>query len=140
MVDPHTIATFAFAQLRRDPSFGPRFPWIRNTVVCVESDLVTEVIEGMSAHYFPDGATVACYYPSDQRFMFIKVDGPHPTGTAPPGPNVAHNRYGAFTVGMMVDAIYAGNQDWDHLPRFSERLSDRAEVSTAKVEKKLAFT
>lgn len=139
MVDAHTIATFAFAQLRRDPSFGPKFPWVRNTVVCVESDLVTEVIEGMSAHYFPDGGTLACYYPSEQRFMFINVDGPHPAGARPRGDDVAHNRYGTFTVGMVVEAVYAGNQNWDDLPRFSSGSSRPAEVSTVQIEKKLAL-
>jgi hypothetical protein len=138
MVDSHTVATFAFAQLRRDPSFGPKFPWIRNTVVCVESDLATDVIEGMAARYFPDGSTLACYYPAAQRFMFIQIDGPHKASTpeAEPRVGVAHNRFGAFTVGMLVDAVYAGRTDWDDLPAFGQ---DRAEVSTAEVEKHLSL-
>jgi hypothetical protein len=42
-VDPHTLATFAFAQLQRDPSFRRRFPSLRNVYVCIESDLIEDV-------------------------------------------------------------------------------------------------
>lgn len=135
MVDPHTVATFAFAQLRRDPSFAARFPWVRNTVVCIESDLATDVLEGMSTHYFPDGATVACYYPAEHRMMFIMADGPKPAGKSSPSAAVVSNRLGTLTIGMLVDAIYAGSHDWDAV--FN---SERAEVSTVTVEQNLALT
>lgn len=135
MVDSHTVATFAFAQLRRDPSFAARFPWVRNTVVCVDSDLASDVLEGMSTHYFPEGATVACYYPTQHRMMFIMADGPKPATERPAGTSVISNRLGTLTIGMLVDAIYAGSHDWDAM--FS---SERAEVSTVTVEQNLALT
>lgn len=134
MVDAHTVATFAFAQLRRDPEFRVRFPWVRNTVVCVESDSASDVLEGMSKHYFPDGATIACYYPAEHRMMFIMADGPKPATDRSTEADFADNRFGTLTVGMLVDAIYAGSHDWDAI--FT---GERAEVSTAAVEIGLAL-
>ena len=135
MVDPHTVATFAFAQLRRDPEFRVRYPWVRNTVVCIESDLATDVFEGMLTHYAPGGATVACYYPAEHRIRFFVADGPKPATERSAIGHVANNRFGTLTVGMLVEAIYSGNRDWDAL--FSREMAD---VSTAGVEKNLALT
>jgi hypothetical protein len=140
MVDAHTIATFAFAQLRRDPSFGPRFPWVRNTIVCVESDLASDVLSNMAAHHFPQGCTIACYYPTEHRFMFIRVDGPHKAGThkaEPRGGDVARDTYGEITIGMLVDSIYSSQKDWDLAKLSSDQMV--GEVSTVEVEKALAL-
>jgi hypothetical protein len=141
MVDPHTIATFAFAQMRRDPEFGPRFPWIRNTIVCVESDLADDVLMGQMLNHFPEGGTVACYYPSDHRMMFIWVDKPetakeHDPKTAHPRTIQARDVNRDLTIGMLVDTMYrdrGGN--WSHLPVFGI-----GQASTAEVEKQLALT
>ncbi|MCV7424392.1 hypothetical protein H7K45_27985 [Mycobacterium yunnanensis] len=143
MVDAHTIATFAFAQMRRDPGFGPRFPWVRNTVVCVESDLVDDVLVGQFAHYFPEGGTVACYYPQDQRFMFIQVGAPQSPGTARGAPHPdtlhAHDKQRKLTMGMVIDSIYRDRDgDYAHLPRFTS--AQIGEASTVEVEKTLLFT
>ncbi|OBF91043.1 hypothetical protein A5791_15785 [Mycobacterium sp. 852002-51163_SCH5372311] len=156
MVDAHTIATFAFAQMRRDPDFGARFPWVRNTVVCVESDLASDVLEGQVAHYFPEGgATIACYYPRDHRMMFIQVGGPYKPDEAPPPPAhamTAHNVKNELTIGMIVDAIYhKRGGDFSHLPIYGQGRGGKAarhddgaplmgEASTREVEKKLALT
>ena len=66
-VDPHTLATFAFAQLQRDPSFRRRFPTLRNVYVCIESDLIEDVRRQAQEH-FPNGGEIACYFPRDHRF------------------------------------------------------------------------
>lgn len=136
MVDPHTVATFAFAQLRRDPEFTVRYPWVHNTIVCVESDLAADVLS-MAAHYFPDPdgrGTLACYYPAEHRMMFVVADGPKPASERPAGAAVADDRFGALTIGMLIDAIYAGNHDWDAMLS-----GQRAEVSTVAVEKNLTL-
>ena len=141
MVDTHTIATFAFAQRRRDPDFGPRFPWIRNTVVCVESDLADDVLSGQMLHYFPEGGTIACFYPREHRMMFIWVDKPEKPGEREPHPTTiqAHDAHRKLTMGMLVDSIYRDRHgDWSHLPRWERpRVGD---VSTVAIEKKLALT
>lgn len=142
MVDAHTIATFAFAQMRRDPEFGPRFPWVRNTVVCVESDLVDDVLIGQMVHYFPEGGTIACYYPRDQRFMFVSVAAPRrpeKDEQLDPATISAHDANRQLTVGMIVDAIYRNRGgDWGHLPVWAPE--HVGEASTVEVEKKLALT
>lgn len=157
MVDSHTIATFAFAQMHRDPAFGPRFPWVRNTIVCVESDLAEDVLFGQMVHYFTEtGGTLACYFPRDQRFMFIYVDAPVLAGEGreklpPPTPGVRHvqdSRENPITIGELVHAIYKRRQgDFGYLPKWSAPMgfqeSDQGlygEASTAEIEKQLALT
>ncbi|MBE5471600.1 hypothetical protein ACM0CQ_02570 [Mycobacteroides abscessus subsp. abscessus] len=129
MVDPHTIATFAFAQLRRDPKFARRFPKVRNTVVCIESDLMSTVLEGQLRHHFPDGGTVACYYPEDHRFVFFPAT-PAPVGAEPdtsdPDTVVANDLHGQLTVGMVIAGV---------LPT-----SPIGELSTIEIEKALVVT
>lgn len=136
MVDPHTIATFSFAQLRRDPDFRPRFPWLQNTVVCVESDLATDVLEGMKEHYLAGKyATLACYYPEEHQFRFLKIVGPYTRESRPEidPAHVAHNRRGEFTIGMLIGAVYFDVDD-------DIAALTRGEFSTVEVEKKLALT
>jgi hypothetical protein len=138
MADAHTIATFAFAQLRRDPSFGPQFPWVRNTLVCVESDLASDVLTNMGTHYFPNGCTLACYHPAEHRFIFINVDGPHAPGTpgakVKPGTDVANDARGEITIGMLIDGMYPSRKDWDKLANQMV-----GEISTVEVERALSL-
>lgn len=143
MVDAHTLATFAYATLRRDPQFNIRLPWVRNTVVCVESDLVDDVLTGQVQHYFPRGATVAVYYPDSHRFMFVWVKGTPASakpGDSAPDAIVAHDRHRALTMGMMADAIYRNRQgDYSDLPRFG-RGALIAEESTAAIERTMMLS
>jgi hypothetical protein len=138
MADPHTVATFVFAQLRRDPSFGPQFPWVRNTIVCIESDLASDVLNNMAAHYFPERCTIACFYPSEHRFMFIQTDGPHKPGTPGakirPGVDVANDARSEITIGFLVDSIYSSHKDWDGL-----KAQMVGEVSTVQIEQSLSL-
>lgn len=142
MVDPHTIATFAFAQMRRDPTFGPRFPWVRNTVVCVETDLADDILSGQMVHYFPGGGTIACYYPTKQRFMFIWIDAPYSRNRAPKeyggGTIVMHDTLRQPTIGMLMDSLYKERQD-DRSPSTSHARGQFGEASTAEIEKILAL-
>jgi len=157
MVDPHTIATFAFAQMRRDPAFGPRFPWVRNTIVCVESDLVDDVLTGQMVHYFGGtGGTVACYFPSDQRFMFVYVGAPviASAGQEPPTPppgvrHVRDSRENPITIGELVNTLYEQRKgDYSHLPNWNTETGFQesqepplfGEASTVEIEKQLALT
>lgn len=146
MGDVHTLATFAFAQMRRDPEFRAEFPWIRNTVVCVESDRMDDVLSGQMAHYLPGGGTIACYYPDDHRFMFAWVDAPgRATGDenvpggeyTDDGRLVIDDKHGTITIGMVIDTMYRDNAgDYSHLPRFERRVGT---ASTVEVEKTLSF-
>jgi hypothetical protein len=158
VVDPHTIASFAFAQMRRDPAFGSRFPWVRNTVVCVESDLMDDVLTGQMVHYFREtGGTVACYFPRDQRFMFVYVGKPvvAEEGQPPPQPTpgvrqMEDSREHPMTVGEIVNAIYEQrNSDFSYLPTWSAETGIQeshwgkplvGEASTVEIEKQLALT
>ena len=133
MVDAHTVATFAFAQLRRDPDFAKRFPWLRNTVVCIESDRVSVVMDGLMSHHFPEGGTVACYYPQGHRFMFIKSLPARQSIEPGTVPVVANDPKGELTMGMIIDAMYSKHVDWD-----TEALQI-GEASTLEVEKRLSL-
>lgn len=137
MVDPHTIATFAFTQMRRDPEFRNQFPWLRNTIVCVESDLVANVLSERTVTHFPEGATVACYYPEDQRFMFITAS-PGLTQQLSDESVIARDDHRTLTIGMLVDSIFSDrNGDYSDLPQFQP--GRVAQASTKEVEKTLAL-
>lgn len=126
--DPHTLATFAFAQLQRDPSFRQRFPKLRNVFVCVESDLMEDV-RREATHHFPDGGEIACYFPHRQRLMFVRHAG---RSTFPNAGEVlpASDEDGAMTIGMIVDML-TKDPDW---------IDQLAEVSTRDaVEKQMTF-
>lgn len=157
MVDAHTIATFAFAQMRRDPEFGARFPWVRNTIVCVDSDLVDDVLTGQMVHYFGEtGGTIACYYPREQRFMFAYIDVPviAKDGEPPPQPTpgvreVKDSQENPMTIGQLVNALYEQRKgDFSYLPTYdprtgiqeSRKVSPVGEASTVEIEKDLALT
>lgn len=82
-LDPHTVAALAFARLRTNPTFQRLYPWLRHTVVCVDTDLVSEVHERM-LHLVTEGGegSVACYFPQQQMFVFTPVGVA--TGAEPP--------------------------------------------------------
>lgn len=157
MVDPHTIATFAFARMRRDPTFAQTFPWVRNTVVCVESDIADDVLTGQIAHYFSEtGGTIACYFPRDQRFMFMAVgapikarEGEPPTEPTPGVRQMRDNRENPLTIGEVVNKLYEQRQgDYSYLPTYDPRTGVKhaaqpplfGEASTVEIEKELALT
>ena len=126
--DPHTLATFAFAQLQRDPSFRRRFPKLRNVYVCVESDLMEDVRREATEH-FPDGGEIACYFPKRQRIMFVRHAGTGTFPTAVAEVLSANDKDGAITIGMIVDML-TKDPDW---------MDQLTEVSTREVEKQPTF-
>ncbi len=126
--DPHTLATFAFAQLQRDPLFRQRFPKLRNVYVCVESDLMEDVRREAIEH-FPDGGEIACYYPRHQRLMFVRHAGVGAFPSAGGDVLTANDRDGAITIGMIVDML-TKDPDW---------MDQLTEVSTHDVEKQPTF-
>lgn len=144
MVDAHTIATYAFAQLRRDPTFNERLPWVRNTIVCVDSDLVDDVLFGQVREHFPRGASIACYFPDRKQFIFFYAKNPKPgakPGDSSPDAVVAHNRHD-LTMGMVADTIQMSRRSEDRrdfdLTSILGRRPLMAEESTAALEQ--AFT
>lgn len=105
--DPHTVATFAFARLQRDPAFRRRFTGLRNVYVCVESDLLEDVRRQATEH-FPDGGEFACYFPSEKKLVF---------GVRHAGRGLFENAREVLpaapdqTIGMVVD-ILTKDPDW----------------------------
>ncbi len=123
--DPHTLATFAFAQLQRDRSFRRKFPNLRDVFVCVESDLMEDVRRRATEH-FPDGGEIACYFPDRQRIMFVRHAGRGKFSTAGEVLEAARGQ----TIGMVVDMLNL-RPDW-----LDQGLR---EVSTRAVEKQPIF-
>ncbi|MGB3676214.1 MAG: hypothetical protein WA988_17415, partial [Candidatus Nanopelagicales bacterium] len=85
--DPHTIATFGFAQKNRDAEFrDSEYPWVRNTVVCIDTDPSEDTVVERLATYFPDGGTLAVHCRGVSRMKFLKagarseVSGSHDVG------------------------------------------------------------
>jgi hypothetical protein len=91
-----------------------------------------EDVRRQAKEHFPDGGEIACYYPRDQRLMFVSHGG---HGRLPGGDdsdNVlqAYDKAGAMTIGMIVDMI-TKDPDWmDQGVR---------EVSTREVEMQPLF-
>lgn len=130
-IDPHSAATFAFAQLQREPSFRRRFSSLRNVYVCVESDLMDEVRRQATTH-FPKGGSIACYYPSEQRFMFVRHGGLGELGPSEDEDTIkANDTAGRMTIGMVVDMITKAS-DWMDV--------GLGEVSTVEVEKHMSLS
>lgn len=145
-MNPHTIAALAFARLRTRPSFERHYPWLRNTVVCVETDLVSEVQERM-LHLLPGGGegSVACYFPSRQMFVFRPVGVA--TGAEPPdeppglrtlftSDDVPHDQ---LTMGQAFATADLLSDRLKNLP--TTKRPDRIGIeSTTEIEKELALT
>lgn len=147
MVDPHTIATFTFAHLRRDPRFRKKFPWVHHTVICVDSDRVTDVLSGQMRLHFPEGGTIACYFPEEHRFVFVRVGayGQARGGEGVPGWSytddgrlVIDDKGATVTMGEVVKFIYdESRRSSAGLPK-SERQT--GSTSTREAERALALT
>jgi len=145
-MNPHTVAALAFARLRTKPSFRRLYPWLRNTVVCVETDLASEVQERM-LHLLPEGGegSVACYFPSRQMFIFMPVGVA--TGAQPPeevpgfktlftSDDVPHDQ---MTMGQAFGTADLLSDRLKSLP--TTRRPDRIGIeSTTEIEKELART
>ncbi|WP_240498052.1 hypothetical protein [Williamsia sp. 1135] len=113
--DPRTVATFGFAQNNRDQDFrDERYPWVRSTVVCIDDDPADDVVVERLKHYFPDGGTVAVHCRSISRMKFLKVDAgsrPDDGEAINGGDDTTMTATGYTSIGMMVDAVYRGD-DW----------------------------
>jgi hypothetical protein len=84
-----------------------------------------EDVRREATEHFPDGGEIACYYPDDQRLMFIRHAG---RGLFDSAGEVIHSSTGQ-TVGMIVDLL---NKD----PDWTDRLTS---MSTTKVEDQPVF-
>lgn len=123
--DPHTLATFAFAQLQRDPAFRARFPRLRNVFVCVDTDAMEDV-QRQATEHFPEGGEIACYFPAHQRIMFVRHAG---RGQFASAGEMLQSAPGQ-TIGMVVDML-TKSPDW-----IDEGVR---EFSTREVEKQPQF-
>ena len=137
-MNPHTVAALAFTRLRTNPTFQRTYPWLRNTVVCIDTDLVSEVQERM-LHLVPEGGagSVACYFPQRQLFVFTPVGvatGPEPPDEQPgfrtlfTSDDVPHDK---MTMGQAFETA-------DMLAGRTSHLVGRE--STTKIEAELALS
>lgn len=133
MADPHTTATFAFAALQREPEFRKAFSWLHNTIVCIESDTMAEVVNDRMTRLFPDGGSIACYFPDRRRMYFAQaVPRSSPRRREPlSGDDILNLQEATTTVGAVFD--WLASQNGIDSVEFGE-------VSTVEVEKKLALT
>jgi hypothetical protein len=141
-MDPHTKAALTFAELRRKRWFPKNHPWVRNTVVCVESDLVNDVQERFF-QLLPNGghASVACYFPERKQFVFVPVNVTLDALLETPGlkelftsDDIPHEH---FTMGQAIATADMLRQDWSSLPPEERPVGYE---STAEIEKNLALT
>lgn len=112
---PHAIATFGFASENRKPKFRHgEYDWVRNTLVCLSSDVADDAIAERLATYFSERATVASFDEASRRMRFITVDPGKGIETNPQRTCVEDGTMrasGDVTIGMLVDTIYA-DDDW----------------------------
>lgn len=143
MVDPHTVATFAFAMLARDPELRRRRWWLPNTLVCVESDLIADVLYGSAEHYFPEGdTTLAVYYPDQQQFMFVNIV-PKEMNKNTLTLEESRRQAGKLTMHRIIERVYAGKVDRGDLPFVELPRPDGSlvhTVSTAEIERRLVLS
>ena len=115
-------ATMGFLAKDREVEFreGTSFGWVRNTVVCLDTDLADMVISDRAYHYFPTVKSTAAVLLPHNEFKFIwtaagQKTSPEEVAAAKQdddGPMIVQ---GDATMGMIVASIYAG--DWtDNLP------------------------
>ncbi|MCS3879711.1 hypothetical protein M2359_003340 [Gordonia amarae] len=116
--DPRTVATFGFAQHNRKAEFRDvEYPWVRNTVTCIDDDPADDVVVERLKHYFPDGGTVAVHIRDAGRMKFLKVgrgadvEQDSFVSDGEPGDEGPLQATGFTSMGMMADAIYRGD-DW----------------------------
>lgn len=114
----HNTATLNFMAKDREVEFreGESFGWVRNTVVCIDTDFADMVITDRAYFYFPTSpstAGVAMPLGTDELMKFIWIGPGHrPTdeevadAESNDGPIQAQ---GDATMGMLVESIYAGN-------------------------------
>ena len=70
--DRHTTATIGFVEKVRDPQIrNGNLSWVRNTVICTESDLADGVIGERVGHYFPSVPSTAAVLRASGRMQFI---------------------------------------------------------------------
>lgn len=111
---PHAVATFGFARHNRDIGFRDgTYPWVRNTVVCIDDDPGEDTVVERLKAYFPAGGTVAVHCRDLGRMKFLKV-GAGSEGrddAQDDGNNDPLTATGYVSMGMMVDTIYR-DEDW----------------------------
>lgn len=134
--NPHAVAAFSYAMLQRDPEFRAAYPWVRNAVVCVDSDDPDEVISDRVATYTGDPTAIACYFPSERRMRFMKVTGGRKASAKERQAALAQGYFTArdrVNIGELVRAVLDGTPP----ERRTGENGDAAEVSTATVEQRL---
>ncbi|MGW5575202.1 hypothetical protein ACWEVD_28710 [Nocardia thailandica] len=116
--DPHTVATFGFASNNRHPEFRDSRPYLTNTVVSIDPDVVEEVwIERGNAYFGNKLRSAAVWMPdrSEWRYLF----GEEPDTTAPSRGSDDSNPISVHaiqvTMGMLADVINHDTQ-WSETP------------------------
>jgi len=111
----HNTASLNFMAQDRDKDFreGEQFGWVRNTVVCIDTDLADMVVADRAYFYFPTSASTAGVSMPNNRMMFIWIGAGRPPDDADAAAADSEDGpiqvQGDTTMGMLVDSIYAGN-------------------------------
>lgn len=111
--DRHTTATFGYAKWNLDPQFRNHdYPWLYNTLVAVDEDVVEEIVIERGGYYFGDARrTAAVWMPAIERMKFIEAN---------PGEMAEHREEGdsqdrqaalQMTMGM-VAAVVNRSDSW----------------------------
>ncbi|WP_433734848.1 hypothetical protein ACQP0C_42045 (plasmid) [Nocardia sp. CA-129566] len=112
--DPHTTATFGFANWNRDPDFrNNRYPWLHNTLVALDSDVAEEiVIERGGAYFNEKDRTAAVWMPAIERMKFFKANqGETPNDHEPDEESTQRQPALQSTMGMIA-AVVNRSEDW----------------------------
>jgi hypothetical protein len=71
----HTAATIGFISKNRDPEIRRGdLSWVRNTLICVETDLADAVLSERGGYYFPTTPRTVGVLRSTGRMQFIMAD------------------------------------------------------------------
>jgi hypothetical protein len=120
--NPHTAAAIGFVAKNRGPEMQHgALSWVRNTLICTETDIADAVLSERGGYYFPATPFTVGVFRSTGRMQFIQAD---PKGKLKPeegqeDPEYSHggtaSATGDISMGKLVDAIYTADGTEDLL-------------------------
>ncbi|MFD4439294.1 hypothetical protein ACFWPK_05890 [Nocardia sp. NPDC058519] len=112
--DLHTTAMFGYANLNRNPHFrNSEYPWLHNTLVAIDSDVVEEIVVERGGAYFGEkDRTAEVWMPAIERMKFFKAD-PGEVSEGNVQDTDPADRHAALQTTMgMVAAMVNRSEDW----------------------------
>lgn len=125
--DRHNEALFNFATQDRDPNFrNGDLSWVRNTLICLSTDMADAVISDCGAFYFPETTSTAGVLRSNGRMQFIAMgrgaseptDGQNELPQADSRRRTKRISGSNVTMGSLVEKVHPGPMpdDWARWP------------------------